>query len=309
MREVTRDTIDGFERITLSSDSVEIQVLPALGAKITSLLHRPTGRQWMWTARANPRYRPVPTGALFDQGTLVGADECLPTIEPCRWRGLELTDHGEVWTEAWELDEIETDRGRIATTVRTPISPLRFSRVLSLDRNVIRFDYALTSEEPFEYIWAFHPLMTIEAGDRIELSPTCQQVCTELCLGGCPLGVRGDRWQWPNPQPAIDLSRYDLGGPDRAVKLYTEPVSDGQAAIHNADSGARIQFAFDASQINTLGIWINRGGWNGYHHVALEPASGAPDALDAAVKQWHRFGQLRPRQTRRWSFTIQLSGP
>ena len=309
MVKVGRRTVEGFEVIELVGEMVQVAVMPELGAKVISLVHRRTGREWMWKAPHSPQYVRLPTGSPFDQGPLVGGDECLPTLAPCRWRGLELTDHGEAWTEPFELDEGELQRGRIVTRLRLPVSPLWIQRALSVEGALIRFDYTLEnlSNEPFEYIWAFHPMMTLEPGDRIILPDDCKRMRTDACFGGCPLGSRGDAWDWPRPDPTMDLSRLELGGEGRAVKLYTEPLSEGSAAIRNVNTGDRLTFEFETDEINTLGVWINRGGFGGFHHIALEPTNGAPDPLDVAVEDWKRFGCLRPNETKQWSFRIRLS--
>ena len=309
MVKVERKMADGIETIELANDAVQIAVMPGLGAKVISLVHRLTGREWMWKAPRSPQYVRLPTGAPFDQGPLAGGDECLPTMAPCRWRGLELTDHGEAWTEPWKLEEDELQRGRLVTRLRLPISPLCVQRVLAIEGALIRFDYGLEnlSNEPFEYVWAFHPMMALEPGDQIILPGGCKCVRTDACFGGCPLGSRGDEWDWPRPAPAIDLSRLELGGEGRAVKLFTEPLAEGNAAIWNTNTGERLTFEFDTDEIDTLGIWINRGGFGGFHHVALEPTNGAPDPLDVAVRDWKRFGRLGANEVRQWSFRIRLS--
>ncbi len=309
MTNVSQRLIEGFQVFDLCSEEVQVSVMPELGAKVISLLHRKTGREWMWKAPHQPQYNRLPTGSSFAQGPLVGGDECIPTIAPCCWRGLSLPDHGEVWTEAWDLDSLQLKGARIVTRLRFPISPLSIERTMRLDRATVRFDYALQNHSPgpFEYVWAFHPLLTIETGDRIILPDDCRRVRTDACFGDCPLGERGDGWEWPRPTPAIDLSRLDLGGEGRGVKLYTQPLNEGRVELGNEKTRERMIFEFDTNEINTVGIWINQGGFGGFRHVALEPTNGAPDALDVAVDDWKRFGRLSPGETKRWSFSIRLT--
>jgi len=300
-----RETIQGFRVFGLRNADVEIAVMPELGAKIISLVNRLTGREWMWSPPQGPKLARLPTRAPFPESSLVGADECIPTIAPCWWRGLEMADHGEVWTESWDLDAGDFKQGTITTRLRMPISPLEIERSISLEARTVRLQYTLRnlSSEPFEYIWAFHPLMNIEKGDRIILPESCTQVRTEEATG-CPLGVRGDLWRWPDPIEGIHLDRFNLGGENRAVKLFTEPLTVGYAAIQNERTKESLTFEFDAQQLNTLGIWMNLGGWSGYSHIALEPTSGAPDALDLAVQEWKRFGSLAPEAIGQWEFTM-----
>ena len=185
----TDSQLDGFEVIELANDAVRIAVMPALGAKVISLRYLPTGRERMWSRPRQPQFWRVPPGTPFDQGPLVGADECLPTIAACAWRGLSLPDHGEAWSESWELDRTALAAGRIRTRLRLPISPLLIEREISLAGSTVRLDYRLRnlSDGPFEYLWAFHPMLRTVPGDRIVLPASCRTVQTEVCLGGCPL--------------------------------------------------------------------------------------------------------------------------
>ena len=299
----------GFDVLRLSNQVIELDVIPGLGAKIISLVHKRTGRQWMWRPTDPPRYQRLPNDGAYHDGPLVGADECIPTISPCQWRGLNLPDHGEVWNVAWEVDEAELEQQRIVTRVGFAVSPLALQRTVRLDGSTVQLDYELTnlSGEPFEYIWAFHPILTLHAGDRIVLPSDCARVRSELLMGDCPLVPRQAGWSWPVPLAGVDLAHVELGGPGRAVKLFTDPLSVGRAAVLNEHTGEQLQFQFDAAINNTVGLWLNRGGWNDWEHMIVEPTNGAPDALDMAVRDWKRFGLLTPHETRKWQLAIELT--
>jgi hypothetical protein len=303
--EVVRDMTQGFGVVRLRNAEVEVGIMPDLGAKIMSLRNRRSGREWMWTPPHGARYRRVSAGTPFDQSSLVGADECLPTIAPCLWRGRQLPDHGEVWSEAWRLDEAALAVGRTTTRLQLPVSPFTLERTVSLDGATVSLEYLLQNTSPAreEFMWAFHPLIAIEAGDELALAGDGIQVRTEASMN-CPLGQRGAGWSWPEPLPGIQFDRLDLGGEARAVKLFTEPGQVGGAEVRNARTSNSLRFVFDPQQIDTLGLWINRGGWNGFHHLAIEPGIGAPDPLAAAVQDWRRFGKVEAGAERKWGFQI-----
>jgi hypothetical protein len=124
---------------------------------------------------------------------------------------------------------------------------------------------------------------------------------------GVPLGGRGDMIPWPNPAEGVALNQLDFGQPNAGVKLFTEEGAASSATIRNQQTGDGLRFDFDPQRVDTVGIWLTRGGWNGYHHLAVEPGIGAPDPLDIAVEQWKRFALVMPDQTYRWQFTITLS--
>jgi len=84
-----------FEIYTLQNESLEISLVPALGAKVISLLNRKTGCEWMSSPRGGPRLFRNGWADDFAASTLVGWDECLPTIAPCVYKGRSVPDHLE----------------------------------------------------------------------------------------------------------------------------------------------------------------------------------------------------------------------
>jgi hypothetical protein len=180
-------------------------------------------------------------------------------------------------------------------------------RSISLDGNKVHFEYALRNVDfaPQEFMWAFHPLMEIRDGDRLEL-PGITRMINESAIG-LPMGERGERIAWPYPIDGVALDRLDFGRPNAALKLFSEQGAVSSATVRNEGTGDALRFDFDPQRVDTIGIWLTRGGWNGYHHLAVEPGIGAPDPLDVAVEGWHRFGMVKPDQTFRWDFTITLS--
>ena len=139
-----REDVQGFPVVGLANSNLEIRTIPELGAKICSLINCRTGREWMWIPPGGPKYFRNKTGNCFPDGTLVGADECIPTLAECQWRDLKLPDHGEVWTEAWVLDEEDLENKKVTVSIDMPISPLKFKRTLSLEAERVKFDYTLT---------------------------------------------------------------------------------------------------------------------------------------------------------------------
>lgn len=307
MTRIVEHHVQGFELIGLQTDTVELAVIPELGAKIVNLRNRLSGREWMWRPPGPLKLFRSGLGDGFAEGTKVGADECVPTIAACRWRSRNLPDHGEAWTQSWTLDQKALSQGVLRTILQLPVSPLLLERSIELTGSTIRLDYCLTNtgDDVFEYLWGFHPLMTIESDDELMLSAAETPVTTDSSVN-CGLGDRGTRFDWPTPRPGIRLDRLEFGVESAAVKFYTEPGSVSRATNRNGRTGDFITFLWDIAELNTLGVWLNRGGWGGYHHVAIEPTNGAPDPLDVAVRHWRRFSVLAPGESRRWNVGISV---
>ncbi len=294
---------DGFDLHLLRTREAEVEVVPALGAKIAGLRSRRTGREWMWAPPGGRLFRNG-LGDPFSDGTRIGADECFPTVAACAWRGRELPDHGEAWSRPWEI--MSTEDG-ISLRLECPVSPFVLSRRLRLEGNRLTLSYEARNLGADEeaYTWAFHPLLALAPGDRIEVPAS--SVRADLAIG-CPLDGWERRWNWPAPLPGLRLDALDFGPfENAAAKLFAESLSEGRAALANERTGERLEFAFDLEELDTLGVWINRGGWGGFHHVAIEPANGAPDRLDVAAGPRGRCRRLAAGATAAWGFTLTLS--
>ncbi len=65
-------------------------------------------------------------------------------------------------------------------------------------------------------------------------------------------------------------------------------------------AGFVVGFAFT---VPMLGLWLNRGAWGGYTHVAIEPATGISEHLSTAVERDNVL-TVPGGKTAYWSVTI-----
>ena len=278
----------GFDVYIISNEKVEVAVVPQLGAKIVSVKNQRTGREWMWRPPHGPILFHNGPGDDFVHSPLIGMDECLPTIEPCVWHGRKLPDHGEVWSAAWDLDDAAWHKGLLKTSVRLEISPFDFERTIELDDEEICLNYRLSNRNPTSefFLWAMHPLLKIQNGDKLVL----------------PLSTRnlfdGETW----------LEAIDSATPAKGCsKLVAGPVREGRAGVHNDATGERLDFEWNISENNGLGLWLTRGGWHGHHHFAIEPTNAGADALTSAVNR-ERCGTVAGNSSVTWQIRLRISG-
>jgi hypothetical protein len=276
----------GFQVYVLQNESLEIGLVPELGAKIISLVNRRTGREWMNHPAGGMKLFRNQLGDDFAHSTLTGWDECLPTIAPCVWKDRKLPDHGEVWSVPWSIDREAFDLGVLKTSVTLAVSPFHFMRSIVLHKNEVQLYYKLEnlSVEPEKFLWAMHPLVPIYPGDAIELTDEMREsIASPPWLDSLEFGTT---------QPAC-------------AKVYAGPLGEGLAGIFNSMQQDRLLLKWDAMVNNTLGVWLTRGGWNGHHHLALEPSNGWPDALaDSSVQ--NQCGTILPHSKLEWRVTIQV---
>jgi len=116
------------------------------------------------------------------------------------------------------------------------------------------------------FLWAFHPLLQLQPGDRLEIPPETRSLL-------------------PNPgwlgalASAVPEKNY--------TKDFATPLSEGLAAIRNQNTGDQLQFEWSPEENDTLGLWLSRGGWHGHHHFAIEPTNAGTDTLALAAEQRH----------------------
>jgi galactose mutarotase-like enzyme len=256
----------GFAVHVLSNDKLALAVVPELGARIISLKNVRSGREWMWHPPGGLKLFPNRLGDDFAQSPLAGLDECLPTVAPCSWRGRELPDHGEVWPVPWQVDKSAWEVGVLRTSIKLAVSPLEFERTIELRDNEVCLSYQLINRNGAAecYLWAMHPLLQFEEGDQFEL-PACTR-------------ARLNDKAWSETVKAIVPE-------GQCAKAFARPVHEGFAGISNRDTGDRLSFEWNPKENDTLGLWLTRGGWHGYHHLALEPTNAAHDALAIAAQE------------------------
>src|SRR5437868_3017339 len=92
----------------MESAFLKVDVVPGVGGRIVSLVHKPSGHEFLWH---NPalRLELKPSGAEYDPNFYGGIDELLPNdlAEPIN--GVECPDHGELWTTPLHT-EVVADR-------------------------------------------------------------------------------------------------------------------------------------------------------------------------------------------------------
>jgi galactose mutarotase-like enzyme len=303
-----------IERQVLSSGSLRVEVLPELGAKISSLRILPEGEELLQQSLLP--YAARSRNMAFEDGDASGIDECIPTVSGCEIDGdkgrLSVPDHGDFWRIpfAWQWEGTELVLEATGFTL-----PLRFEKRIRLEGNRILLSYRLenTGGVSVPFLWSAHPGFAVDEGDRVHL-PASVKNTTVWYSGQSRLGSSGSRHPWPltigSDGKQIDLSL--AGGPDDGVgdKLFADAPKEGWVALERRRVGCRIEVLFDPVHAPFVGLWLAYGGWPEgravrQHCVALEPCTAPVDSLAAAMEQGSSR-HLAPGVTTEWKMEIHV---
>lgn len=311
-------TVSGLPAIVLRGEELEVAVVPAVGMKLTNLRRR-RGREWLWRNDQMPLAPPRAEASFVATADSGGWDECFPTVAPSPVPGTPpgtppLPDHGELWSATWTSSVYGQASGTTLTASASGrVLPYEFHRELTVDQHepLLRLRYRVrnTGSSPYPWIWCAHPLFNVQAGTALEL-PTMHQVRLDA-VHGIPELSRGDIIGWPGALGG-ETGRFVFPESGAwAVKLFGDVGASGRMALIDPRRGERLEMLVRPEEVPQVGIWINNRGWappgrQAYSNLALEPAIGAPDSLDEAVRDWKTAPTLEPGEGRSWGLEVRL---
>ncbi|MCR9138448.1 MAG: hypothetical protein NXI27_20775 [Alphaproteobacteria bacterium] len=286
----------------LANEHVALSVEPEFGARITSLVERSSGRDWLI---GGPLEGSAGDDAGFGAREARGWDECFPTVAPCldETHGRPLRDHGDLWGRPWHCD-IENN----AIRSRYDGSGWRFVRDIELTGNRIETRYAVTNtgNVTLPYLWSQHCLLATGPGDRIDFQGIGPMTVTGGGSSDGPVGT--GQFDWPELSSIMpDLRSVRDASAGFWIKAYA-PIDTDVSATVGSDEGS-ISVSWKQADIPYLGLWLDYGGWpqsGPVHQIAIEPTTAPADDLATAHKvnlaRW-----LSPGETHSWMVTMRLA--
>ena len=318
---------DGLQEICLQSEHVRLSVLPAAGGKITELVDRRSGRNWLWQNSHIP-FKPgvydADYGRDLDSG---GWDEILLSITPAdlqigSGQACRIPDHGDVIGQQWSVINAsvnDTGDAICELSVNGRALQYEFRRTIQLCSNSSRLDirYSLTNDEAFAWpwYWSAHALLTGQHDLQIDL-PAQQHYRVDQATKNFE-GSEGHGYAWPH-YPLQDDNSFDLSRSfceksaprDFAGKIFVRSPESGLVSVAATNSDDRLAIRYDPDELPWLGLWINNGGWSGcdsapYQNLGLEPSTAAFDCVSEAIDDG-AIAWLQPGETRDWSIAVEL---
>jgi hypothetical protein len=280
----------GLRVIRIENDFLSMNILPELGAKIFSLVHKPSGRDLLWH---NPRLAPAPVayGASFDDNWSGGWDELIPNDLPRPAPdGDLLPDHGEFWSQRadWRIVQASATTCEVRFSTRGRVLPAAFEKTITLTArdSFARIAYTLSNQGPssFPFLWNIHPALAVNQASWLDVP--AEKGITDPWRESQFIGGASFRWPYAVDHTGAQVDLRRVLGPESGVAdmHYLVDVSDGWYAV--TDQQARIGFALRFPRAVFPHIWLFRtfGGWRGLHTLILEASTGYPSDLAVAVR-------------------------
>jgi galactose mutarotase-like enzyme len=292
-------TFRGEPGVALRGDDIEVVVLPRRGAKIASLRHRSSGREWLEQPIGKLADPPI-YGSAFTDAEMFGWDEMIPTITGASYPdgeycGTPLPDHGEVWTLPWETSL--AGEALVCSTIGR-VLPYRVTRTMITKGGRLRLEYELsaTGSTPLWLLWAAHPQFAVDRrSTRIVLPADVRQL-----LDVWPR-IEPGQVRWPSP----DVESLNGLPSGTGRKLYALPDAKiGTVGLVDED-GAWLRLAWDPELVPYLGLWLDNRAYARHPVIALEPATGYYDDLALAVRN-QCVPEIHPGRPLRWSLEVRL---
>ena len=303
-----------FGYVELRGGETRVVIIPSLGGKIAELAL--CGRQWLWKSDVIPYARGIDGMSYVETADSGGYDECFPTVGSCRipgwvraFGGVELPDHGELWSQEPELEILTgSDGQRAVLTWHGSRLPYRFQRSVRVaPTGEVHVDYAAVNDghERLPFVWSSHPLFPMTPETRIRLPEGAR--LRVFARHEIEMGEVRSEHRWPYVRGGGKV--HDFVAPYAVAKRYAcklfLDMTEGHAAIREGDLELTVRF--DTREVPHFGLWLNKRGWTPfrreepYLNLAFEPCIGAPDTLSDALGDWKSASWLEPGAERRWS--------
>jgi hypothetical protein len=304
------EAVEPTQILILENSEMRLTIRPDLGGRIDQLEDRQTGHFWLWhpSDYTPDTTRSLPVGASFDEEWTGGWDEVFPNDAAGAFQGRNLVDHGELWSQWWEILQclpLSTTLGYQCQTV-----PVRVEKTIQLDpirsEAKLIYEFENQSEEEIPFLFKHHAAIAIEAGDEI-LLPDCwvEPAFLEFSkLIGQPGKTRFPQAIGANGE-AIDLRRMPPPSSQLQEFYYSFDLASGYCGIRNQRTQSALRMTFDTADFPFVWMFQSYGGWRDHYVVVVEPCTTMPFDLEEAVRR-QTVAILSPQEKQRRLLTLQL---
>jgi hypothetical protein len=297
--------------LELENDTVLLQIVPEIGAKILSILDKSKNIEWLWQNHQIP-LQILPLGSNYDDNWTGGWEELFPNDAACEFQGHQLPDHGELWGQPWQWELSEESSTCIEVHLWRQcicVPALVEKRILLKDENPkLQIKYRITniSEETLYFLWKLHLAMAISPDHQLRL-PGGKVIPVDLTFSSI-IGDSGP-FEWPmvlDKQGGYhDLSVILPKESGHKEFVYVTDLPEGWCAIKNKRNHSEFRLHFPTKVFPYLWLFITYGGWRDHYTIVLEPCTNFPKNLNNAYKNG-TCGRIGGRSSLEWDINVSL---
>jgi len=293
-------SINSLRTVILENAFLRIVVLPEAGARIWQITYKPLAADILWNHSGLPPSAQA-LHASYDDNWCGGWDDLFPNDEAGILAGLQVPDHGELWTGSWDATPREEGSlVRIDLRFHTPITHFLAERSLILrrDSRVLELEYRLTNQGsmPLPFLWKLHPAFAVSAQHRIDFP--AMKVVREMDFPGT-LETAPPVFYWPIADTAagrLDLRNVPEVSSQALHFFYGTDYREGWCGITNRSNQLAAALRFDPQVFSSCWLFATHGGWNDLNVAVLEPATGYPFRIQSMIDSG-RARVLAPGET------------
>lgn len=263
--------------LVLENDFLRVEVVPALGGKISSIYNKILKKEFLWhDTNLNLSY--LETGADYDANFWGGVDELLPNDIPEKVDNIDYPDHGELWTT--ELDYVVSNNVITLSGVLA-LSGLLYNKEISLDSNsprvVLKYNIKNTTTETRHFLWKMHAALRISEGDYLLSSAKKGRIVN-------PLSSRftsDKEFNWP----MIENKDASIVPPKEGTMdfFYLYESQKGEMAMVSEQGKHKFAYEYGRNIFPYEWYFASFGQFKGHYVAILEPASAMPVSVAEAV--------------------------
>ena len=305
-------TVSGWEARRLTTEQLEVTVIPGKGGDVTSIRDLASGVELLWTPRWGlrpPTALPLPgvPEALALDRSGGGWNTMFPNAgRACVEHGVDWGFHGETWLAPFEAEAVP---GGVRMTTALARSPFLVAKDVTVEGNRVTVTESVThvGARPIDVLWCQHPAFgepLIGPDTTVEITGCSvhPDMPDDVLAAGAPP-------RWPDHTEVDgahhDLSRLDADRSGVARLAFLGSFDDEQvrAAIRNPRLGLGVELEWSRSDFPFAWYWYEAGGRQDYpwygaaHSLALEPASGYPSGVHRARDITGTATSIEPGQT------------
>jgi hypothetical protein len=213
-----------------------------------------------------------------------------PNDEAGSLKGLDLPDHGELWTGVWEAERFHhEDSAGVCLRFKTPLSHFLAEKTLILRPGcaVLEVAYRLTNQgtSSFPFLWKLHPAFAVSARHRIDFPR--MTVVREPEFAGTLAGAPAV-FQWPSVSTGnevLDLRQVPEVSSRALHFFYGTELAEGWCGVTNRENRLAAALRFDPEIFSSCWLFATHGGWRDLNVAVLEPATGYPFRIQTMIAE------------------------